>query len=82
MMDENPPMGSNVHKYCDGEWAISGKYGTDGVAIQHFNGSKWEILEKDSETNTGLAGGCYTKEFLRKKGVPEKVISQGPVCNP
>lgn len=79
MMDENPQPLSYVHKYCDGEWAVSGKYGTDAVGVQHFNGSEWEILDKDGEYSSGM-GPCYTEELLRKKGAPETLIAKAPVC--
>ena len=79
MVDEKPPFGSYAHKYCDGEWAVSGKYGTDGVGVQHFNGSEWEIIDKDGEYSSGM-GPCYTEELLRKKGAPETLIAKAPVC--
>lgn len=79
MMNENPQPGSYVHNYCDGEWAVSGKYGTDGVGVQHFNGSQWEIIDKDGEYSSGM-GPCYTEELLRKKGAPEALIAKAPMC--
>lgn len=79
MMDEKPQPLSYVHKYCDGEWAVSGKYGTDAVGVQHFNGSQWEIIDKDGEYSSGM-GPCYTEELLRKKGAPEALIAKAPMC--
>lgn len=80
MMDEKPQPGTYVHKYCDGEWAVSGKYATDAVGVQHFNGSEWEGIDTDSTYSSGSMGPCYTEGFLRKKGAPEALIAKAPVC--
>lgn len=75
-----PGTDNLVSKYCDGKWAIIGRYGSGGLAIYKFDGSEWGLVPQDSEYDSGF-GPCYTERYLRKLGVPNIVLTEGPNCN-
>ncbi|MGJ4169407.1 hypothetical protein [Corynebacterium jeikeium] len=69
-----------MSKYCDGRWAIVGRYGSGGLALYNFDGAEWKLIPQDSEYESGF-GPCYTERYLREMGVPNIVLTEGPNCN-
>lgn len=75
-----PGTDNLVSKYCDGRWAIVGRYGSGGLALYKFDGAEWKLVPQDSEYDSGF-GPCYTERYLRELGVPNVVLTEGPNCS-
>lgn len=67
--------------FCDGRWASVGKYATDLVVYPHWDGSKWQMLPYDGQTNgLGMSQPCYLPETLAPYNPP--IAVKIPVCDP
>lgn len=72
--------GSTISTFCDGEWLKAGKYQTDSMWIEHYDGSQWKEVSSDGRNQVGLDAPCYSAAKLRKMGAPEELIDQVLLC--
>ena len=86
VIDPNDPSksvatGSTVSSFCDGEWLKAGKYQTDSMWLEHYDGSQWKEVSSDGRNRVGLDAPCYSESKLRRMGAPQELIAQTLLCD-
>lgn len=76
---EEGDIGDTISTYCDGQFAVIGKYRSDNVEYLHWDGHDWQPIEHDGR-DPASNFKCYDYDKVREMGAPEEFVEKLTPC--